>query len=315
MRFEQPLWLWLLLVVVALVAAYVLAQRRRSKYAVRFATLPMLEKVAPERPGWRRHAPALAFLAAIVVLTIAIARPVADIRVPRERATVVVALDISNSMAATDVAPNRFEVAKTAATEFVRNLPEQFNVGLVSFAGTATVVAPPSTDHLAAIDAIGNLRMSNSTAIGEAVLTSLQAVRSLDAAAAEDPPPARVVLLSDGGNTSGRPIDEGATAATEAGVPVSTIAYGTPEGTVTIEGRSVPVPADTESLRGLADATKGSFYSAESDEELRDVYSDLQSSIGWTTEEREITNLVAGIALAAALLAGLASLLWFSRLP
>ncbi|MGH3860747.1 VWA domain-containing protein, partial [Actinokineospora sp.] len=243
------------------------------------------------------------------------ARPVADIRVPRERATVVVALDISNSMAATDVAPNRFEVAKTAATEFVRSMPEQFNVGLVSFAGTATVVAPPSTDHQAAIDAIGNLRMSNSTAIGEAVLTSLQAVRSLDAAAAEDPPPARVVLLSDGGNTSGRPIDEGANAATEAGVPVSTIAYGTPEGTVTIEGRSVPVPADTESLRGLADATKGSFYSAESDEELRDVYSDLQSSIGWTTEEREITNLVAGIALAAALLAGLASLLWFSRLP
>lgn len=315
MKFEQPLWLWLLLVVAALVVAYLVAQRRRSKYAVRFATLPMLEKVAPRRPGWRRHAPALAFLAAMTVLTIAIARPVTDVRVPRERATVVVATDISNSMAATDVEPNRFEVAKQAATEFVNDLPEQFNVGLVSFARTANVVAPPSTNHQATVDAINGLTLTDSTAIGEAVMTSLQAVRSLDADAAEDPPPTRIVLLSDGGNTSGRPVEEAAQAATEAGVPVSTIAYGTPEGTVDIEGRSIPVPADTESLRGLAEATSGSFYAAESDEELRDVYSDLQSSIGWTTEEREITNLVAGIALAVALLAGLASLLWFSRLP
>ncbi|TCN44078.1 Ca-activated chloride channel family protein [Kribbella orskensis] len=315
MKFEQPLWLWLLLVVAALVVAYLVAQRRRSKYAVRFATLPMLEKVAPQRPGWRRHAPALAFLAAMTVLTIAIARPVTDVRVPRERATVVVAMDISNSMAATDVEPNRFEVAKQAATEFVNDLPEQFNVGLVSFARTANVVTPPSTNHQATVDAINGLTLTDSTAIGEAVMTSLQAVRSLDADAAEDPPPTRIVLLSDGGNTSGRPVEEAAQAATEAGVPVSTIAYGTPEGTVDIEGRSIPVPADTESLRGLAEATSGSFYAAESDEELRDVYSDLQSSIGWTTEEREITNLVAGIALAVALLAGLASLLWFSRLP
>jgi Ca-activated chloride channel family protein len=315
MRFEQPLWLWLLLVVAALVVAYLFAQRRRSHYAVRFATLPMLEKVAPKRPGWRRHAPALAFVAAMVVLTIAIAKPVADVKVPRERATVVVAMDVSNSMAATDVAPNRFEVAKEAATEFVQNLPEQFNVGLVSFARTANVVTAPSTNHQATVDAISGLTLADSTAIGEAVMTSLQAVRSLDADAATDPPPTRIVLLSDGGNTSGRPIEEAASAAKAAGVPVSTIAYGTPDGTVDIEGRSIPVPADTTSLQGLADATSGSFYSAESDEQLRDVYSDLQSSIGWTTEEREITNLVAGIALAVALLAGLASLLWFSRLP
>ncbi len=312
MRFEQPLWLWLLVLVAALVAAYLIAQRRRTKYAVRFATLPMLEKVAPKRPGWRRHAPAVAFLAALTVLSIAIARPVADIRVPRERATVLVAMDVSNSMAATDVAPNRFEVAKQAAEQFVEDLPEQFNVGLVSFARTATVVAPPSTNHQATVDAINGLQLSDSTAIGEAVMTSLQAVRSIDP---EDPPPSRIVLLSDGGNTAGRPIDEAAQAAEQAGVPVSTIAYGTPQGTVNLEGREIPVPADTQALQSLADATSGSSYAAESDEELRDVYSDLQSSIGWTTETREITNLVAGIALAAALLAALASLLWFSRLP
>ncbi|TCO46765.1 Ca-activated chloride channel family protein [Kribbella antiqua] len=312
MRFEQPLWLWLLVLVVALIAAYLIAQRRRSKYAVRFATLPMLDKVAPQRPGWRRHAPAVAFLAALTVLTIAIARPVADVRVPRERATVLVALDVSNSMAATDVSPTRFEVEKQAAVEFVQDLPEKFNVGLVSFARTATVVTTPSTNHQATVDAINNLALTDSTAIGEAVLTSLQAISSV---APDDPPPARIVLLSDGGNTSGRSIDEAAEAATQAGVPVSTIAYGTPDGTVNLEGRNIPVPADTEALKGLADATSGSYYAAESDEQLRDVYSDLQSSIGWTTEPREITNLVAGIALAAALLAALASLLWFSRLP
>jgi Ca-activated chloride channel family protein len=312
MRFEQPLWLWLLVLVAALVAAYLVAQRRRSKYAVRFATLPMLEKVAPQRPGWRRHAPAVAFLAALTVLTIAIARPVADVRVPRERATIVVAMDVSNSMAATDVAPNRFEVAQQAAVEFVEELPDKFNVGLVSFARTATVVTPPSTNHQATVDAINSLTLTDSTAIGEAVLTSLQAVRTIDP---EDPPPSRIVLLSDGGNTSGRPIEEAAEAAVQAGVPVSTIAYGTAEGTVNIEGRDIPVPADTEALQGLADATSGEYYAAESDEQLRDVYSDLQSSIGWTTEPREITNLVAGIALVAALLAALASLLWFSRLP
>jgi Ca-activated chloride channel homolog len=312
MRFEQPLWLWLLVLVVALIAAYLVAQRRRSKYAVRFATLPMLEKVAPKRPGWRRHAPAVAFLAALTVLTIAIARPVADIRVPRERATIVVAMDVSNSMAATDVAPNRFEVAQQAAVEFVQELPDKFNVGLVSFARSATVVAPPSTNHQATVDAINGLELTDSTAIGDAVLTSLQAVRTIDP---EDPPPSRIVLLSDGGNTSGSPIDEAAEAAVQAGVPVSTIAYGTAEGTVNIEGRDIPVPADTEALQSLAEATSGESYAAESDEQLRDVYSDLQSSIGWTTEPREITNLVAGIALAAALLAALASLLWFSRLP
>ncbi|WP_328523822.1 VWA domain-containing protein [Kribbella sp. NBC_00359] len=312
MRFEQPLWLWLLVLVAALVAAYLVVQRRRTKYAVRFATLPMLEKVAPKRPGWRRHAPAVAFLAALTVLTTAIARPVADVRVPRERATVLVAMDVSQSMAATDVAPNRFEVAKQAAVQFVQDLPAKFNVGLVSFAGTATVVATPSTNHQATVDAINGLQLSDSTAIGEAVLTSLQAVRSIDP---DDPPPSRIVLLSDGGNTAGRPIDEAAQEAKQAGVPVSTIAYGTPQGAVNLGGRAIQVPADTEALQGLADATDGSSYSAASDQQLRDVYSDLQSSIGWTTEAREITNLVAGAALAAALLAALASLLWFSRLP
>jgi Ca-activated chloride channel family protein len=315
MTFQQPMWLWLLLVAAALVAAYVVAQRRRSRYAVRFATLPMLERVAPTRPGWRRHLPAFAFLAALVVLTLAIARPVADVRVPRERATVIVAFDVSNSMMATDVSPSRMDVAKQAAVDFIQNMPEKFNVGLVSFARTATIVTRPTTDHEASAAALQSLTFNESTAIGDAVFSSLESISNFDAQSAEDPPPARIVLLSDGANTSGRPIAEAAEAARTANVPVSTIAFGTQEGTIELDGRSLPVPADEEALEGLATDTGGSFYEAASGDELSSVYADLESSIGWTTEPREITSMVAGVALAAAVLAGLFSLLWFARLP
>jgi Ca-activated chloride channel family protein len=315
MTFQQPLWLWLLVVAAALVVAYVFAQRRRSRYAVRFATLPMLERVAPTRPGWRRHLPAVAFLAALVVLTLAIARPTADVRVPRERATVIVAFDVSNSMMATDVSPSRLDVAKQAAVDFVQNMPEKFNVGLVSFARTATIVTRPTTDHAATASALQSLTVTESTAIGDAVFSSLESISSFDAQSAEDPPPARIVLLSDGANTSGRAIEDAAAAARTANVPVSTIAFGTPDGTIELEGRSIPVPADEAALEGLASDTGGTFYEAASGDELSNVYSDLESSIGWTTEPREITSIVAGVALAAAVLAGLFSLLWFARLP
>lgn len=315
MRFEQPQWLWLLLVAGALVVAYLFAQRRRSKYAVRFASLPMLESVAPTRPGWRRHLPAASFLAALGILTLAIAQPMADVRVPRERATVIVAMDVSNSMAATDVTPSRFDVAKSAAAEFVDELPERFNVGLVAFSGDANVMTTPSTDHQATMAAMDGLELEASTAIGEAVFTSLQSIATLDATAEDNPPPARIVLLSDGANTSGRPLEDAAAAASDADVPVSTIAYGTPDGAIDIDGRSISVPVDAEALQNVADATNGSFYTAESDDELRGVYEDLQSSIGWTTEEREITPQVAGVALGVAIVAGLTSLLWFARLP
>lgn len=315
MRFESPAWLWLLVVAAGLVVAYLIMQRRRSRYAVRFATLPMLSKVAPKRPGWRRHVPAAAFLTALVVLTLAIARPVTDVQVPRERATVIVALDVSVSMEATDVAPDRARVAKDAAAAFIENLPDQFNVGLVTFAGTATIASSPSRDHQAAIAAVRGADLSGGTAIGEAVFASLDAVSRVDAQAGEDPPPARIVLLSDGHNTMGRSPTAAATAANEAGVPVSTIAYGTQEGTIEIDGQQVPVPVDVEALDQLAQDTGGTSYTAETDTELRGVYDDLESSIGWTVEEREITTMVAGVALAVALLAGIGSLLWFSRLP
>jgi Ca-activated chloride channel family protein len=315
MRFLAAQWLVLLVAVAAMAVAYLLFQRRRSQYAVRFATLPLLEKVAPTRPGWRRHAPAVAFLLTLIALVLAIARPAAAVRVPRERATILVAVDTSVSMRATDVSPNRIDAAKEAARAFVDDLPEEFNVGLVSFSGAASVVVPPTTDRDAVATGIEALGLGERTAIGEAVYTALSSVESFDAEAATDPPPARIVLLSDGENTTGRSTEEAAAAAAEAQVPVSTIAYGTPDGTVEQDGRSIPVPVDAEALRQLAEVSGGASYAAESDQELRAVYDDIGSSIGWRTEHKEITTWVIALGLLSALVAGAASLLWFSRLP
>ncbi|MGL4178755.1 MAG: VWA domain-containing protein [Dermatophilaceae bacterium] len=340
MTFLSPWWLLLLVPVLALAVLYVVAQRRRSRYAVRFAALPMLDKVAPSTPGWRRHAPAVAFLLALVSLGLAAARPETEVRVPYDRATVIVAIDVSRSMEATDVDPNRLDAAREAARAFIGNLPDQFNVGVVTFAGSTSVLAAPSTDHEAVAAQLDRLTLADSTAIGEAVFTSLEQVASMASsqgdgdgdggsaggdggAAGEDggspgeaeAVPARIVLLSDGTNTRGRDPELAATAATEARVPVSTIAYGTPDGTIETEGQTVPVPVDAESLATLAESTNGQAYTAESGDELAAVYDDIGSSIGWRTEPREITPYLAALAALALLAAGAMSLRWFARLP
>ncbi|HEY0696545.1 MAG TPA: VWA domain-containing protein, partial [Micromonospora sp.] len=202
MTWESPQRLWLLLGVLGVTVAYVVMQRRRSRYAVRFTNLRLLDRVAPHRPAWRRHVPAGLFLAMLALLVVGFARPTAEIRVPRERATVVVAVDVSTSMLATDVEPDRLTAAKKAAHRFVDLLPREFNVGLVAFAGSAAVLVPAGTDREALHSGIDRLAEGTTgvqgTAIGEALSTSLEAVRSLDDQAAKDPPPARVVLLSDG---------------------------------------------------------------------------------------------------------------------
>ena len=315
MRFEQPLWLWPLVLVAALVAAYLVVQRRRTKYAVRFATLPMLEKVAPKRPGWRRHAPAASMLCAFALLGLAAARPEMEVRVPRENATVVVAVDVSNSMQATDVEPSRIEAASAAAIRFVKDLPDGFNVGIVTFSGRTTVLATPSTDRETAIAALGGLDLEGRTAIGEGVFTSLDAISTQARLSGETKVPAHVVLLSDGTNTAGRTPEEAAAAAREAGVPVSTIAYGTPDGVIEIQGQVVGVPVDEESLAELAEATDGRAYTAQSSDELNEVYDDIQSSIGWRMEPRDVTQYVSAIALVFGLIAAAMSLRWFARLP
>ena len=313
--FLAPGRLWALLAVAALAVGYVLLQRRRNAYAVRFAALPLLASVAPKRPGWRRHVPAAVLLLATVLLTTAWARPEADVQVPRERATVVVAIDVSLSMQATDVEPDRFAAAKESATDFVEGLPETFAVGLVSFSGGAAVEVPPTQDHPAVARGIDALALGPSTAIGEAVFAALSAVETVPGADGAPPPPARIVLLTDGTNTVGRDVALAAAAANDAGVPVSTISFGTADGVVDVQGEQVPVPVDVESMRQLAEATGGSAFTAESGEELREVYDDIGEQVGTTTERREVTDAVTGLGLALVLLAGAASLVWTSRLP
>src|SRR5690349_17548848 len=204
MTWLSPERLWLLLGVVALAVAYVVAQRRRSRYAVRFTNLKLLDRVAPKRPGWRRHLPAGAFLAMLGLLVVGFAQPQAEVRVPRERATVLVAVDVSRSMLAADVAPDRLSAAKEAARVFVEDLPEQFNVGLVGFAGQASVFVPPGTDRNQLGSGIDRLADGSAgqagTAIGDAIASALEQIRSVDSAAEQDVPPARVIVLSDGAN-------------------------------------------------------------------------------------------------------------------
>jgi len=321
----SPERLWLLAAVAALAVAYVVMQRRRSRYAVRFTNLKLLDRVAPKRPQWRRHVPAGLFLAMLGLLVVGFARPQAEVRVPRERATVLVAVDVSRSMLATDVDPDRLTAAKAAAREFVANLPEQFNVGLVGFAGTATVFVPPVTDRATVEAGIDRLAEGTTgragTAIGDAIATSLEAIRTLDAEADEDVPPARVVVLSDGANTAGQDPAEAAALATELGVPVDAISFGTASGTLggsalgggTGGGQAVPV--DGQTLQAVADATGGNYFEAGSADELRDAYADIGSSVGYETETQDVSARFIGIGLVLALLAALASMFWFARLP
>ena len=315
MTFLSPWWLLLLMPVALLAATYLAQHRRRSRYAVRFASLPMLERLVPRRPGWRRHTPPALMLLTFALLGLAAARPEMEVRVPREQATVIVTIDVSTSMEATDVEPNRLDAAAEAATSFVEELPEGFNVGVVTFSGRTAVRAAPSDDREATLIALQGLTLSGRTAIGEGVFTSLEQIAAMAVRAGTDKVPAHIVLLSDGSNTSGRTPEEAATASREAGVPVSTIAYGTPDGTIERQGRVVGVPVDEETLAELAADTDGRAYTAESNDELNAVYEDIQSSIGWRTEPREVTPYVSAIALLVGLVAALLSLRWFARLP
>ncbi|MUL40691.1 VWA domain-containing protein [Streptomonospora sp. PA3] len=315
MTFQSPGWLWLLLVLGALVAAYVVLQLRRRENTLRFTNLALLDRVAPRRAGWPRHIGAALFFLAVGVLIGAMARPAMPVEVPRERATIMVAIDVSPSMAANDVEPNRLTAAKESARGFVDALPDRFNVGLVAFSSTASVISSPTQDHQAVIDSIENLQMSPGTAIGEGVFTSLQSIRSFDEEAGQDPPPSAVVLLSDGENTSGRPITAAGRAASDIGVPVSTIAFGTGSAIIEINGEPVEADIDKAALERLAADTSGHFYEAQSESELSDVYDDIGSSLGSETVEREIVTrfVLAGLVLAVA--GAAASMVWGQRVP
>jgi Ca-activated chloride channel homolog len=318
MHFASPQWLLLLVGVAAALMAYVILQLRRKKYVTRFSNVALLSSVAPRRPGWRRHLTFGLLLIGLTVLTLGLAEPTAAVRVPRDRATVMVALDVSLSMKAQDVVPDRITAAKTAAKQFMDLLPPRINVGLVKFGGTASVVVPPTIDRESLKVAIDNLQLENSTAIGEAVFTCLDAINvfSRSTTAKDDKPaPARIVLMSDGANNRGRTPAEAAATARNAGVAVSTIAFGTDNGTLNIPGEgNAQVPVDKPTLRALAESTGGSFHTAATAGELQSVYKNIGSQIGYTTAQRIVSWRFLAIGLFFVLAAAVASLLWAGRL-
>jgi Ca-activated chloride channel homolog len=317
MSFQSPIWLLALLAVAVLVAVYVVLQLRRKAYAARFTNVALLGSIVPKRPGWRRHLAFGIVALGLAVLVVSLAVPSSEVRVPRERATVVMAVDVSLSMQARDIEPNRFEAMQTAAKEFVDVLPERINLGLVSFAGSATTVVPPTTDRPQVRNAIDNLQLAESTAIGEAVFTSLTAIQNFQTSlgeSGEEAPPARIVLLSDGYNTVGRDDTQAVDAAIAAGVPVSTIAFGTDYGTLDLDGETVPVPVDRATLEEIADETGGSYSEAASAAELEQVYADLGSQIGYTTEPKDISPWFVRGGVLVLLVGALMSLFWTNRL-
>jgi Ca-activated chloride channel family protein len=270
----------------------------------------------PKRPGWRRHLAFGLVALALAVLVVSLAVPSTRVKVPRERATVVMALDVSLSMKATDISPTRFQAMQTAAKKFVDLLPKQINLGLVSFSGTATTLVTPTTDHAQVRTAIDNLQLAESTAIGEAVFTALTDITNFQATlgSTRNAPPARVVLLSDGFNTVGRSDTQAIDAANAAHVPVSTIAFGTDYGTLDLDGETVPVPVDRPTLKKIADDTGGSFSAAASAGQLQQAYANLGSQIGYTTEPKDISPWFVRTGVFLALLGAVLSLLWTNRL-
>lgn len=314
-RFLEPWWLLAVLPVLAVAGAYVWRQLHRRTYALRFTNVELLRHLAPKGLGWRRHVAAVAFLLSLLALATGLARPAVDVDEPLERATVMLAIDVSLSMQADDVAPNRLSAAQEAAKQFVAELPETYNLGLVAFAKSANVLVAPTKDRSSVTSAIDGLVLAEATATGEAVFTCLDAIRLVPADGAQGAPPARIVLLSDGYRTAGRSIDEAAGAASAANVPVSTIAFGTDDGRVEIAGQQQRVPVDRVALAELAETTQGFFYEAASVTELKQVYQDMGSSIGFRTESREVTQWYVGVGLIFALAAAAMSLLWTSRLP
>jgi Ca-activated chloride channel family protein len=319
-RFLAPDRLLLLLLPLALAVGYAWLARRRRHHAVRLPTTRVLAAVSPRRPGWRRHGPAAVALLSLVLLVVALARPARDERVPREAAVVVLAVDVSASMTATDVAPSRIDAAVAAATEFVDDVPERFQLGLVAFDGRARVLATPTVDHGAVRAALQRLSPGEGTAAGDGIGAALDAVAaSLEAAGAEGGDgqdlPASIVLLSDGATTVGRSVESAAREAADAGVPVSTIAFGTDRGAVVVGGEVVPVPADREAMEAVADITGGTSAEAETAGELRDVYDDIGARVGSVVEEREIARAFLGVALVALFAAVAGSFVWSARLP
>jgi Ca-activated chloride channel homolog len=319
MTFAEPLVLLGLIALPLLAGWYLAEQRRRRAAAAAFAAPRLQPSVAPVRPRWRRHLPLAVLALALAALILAAAQPQRTVAVPVDRASIVLTTDVSGSMTATDLEPNRLVAAKRAARRFLGRVPARVNVGLVSFNQQARVLQSPSRDRQEMNAAIDSMTPSGGTATGEAIFASL---RSLDRRpnASGRRPPAAIVLLSDGSSTSGRDPLEAAREARRQGVRVYTVTLGTPEGTITVPRaepggtETVPVPPDPGSLQAIARTSGGRAFSAETATGLNEVYEQLGSQLSHKDEKRQVTSAFAGGGLILLLAAAGMSLRWFGRL-
>lgn len=321
-EFDHAERLWLLLAVAALIVAYVVVQRQRGRYALRFSDASLLDNVAPRRPGWRRHLVAVLFLATIGTTTAAFAGPHRDV-IPF-RATIILTIDTSLSMQATDVEPTRLDAAKQAALDFLTDVPESVDVGLISFDEFPVVQVAPTSNRSAVAAAVRGLELGPFTATGDAIVASVKALRDTGRPILDDAgePTSVVVLLSDGERTVGRFVDEAIAEAVDAQVQITTVALGTPFGEVEIEdpdnpGTTLlqPVPVDEVTMETVALATGGEFFSTDSFTDLAAVYRDIGTALGEEPVREDLHEHFLGFALATALLTATLSLLWFQRLP
>jgi Ca-activated chloride channel family protein len=351
MNFLAPILLAGLLLVPALLGLYLWAQRRRTRYAVRFTNLDLLANLAPRRPAWRRHVPPAIYLAAVAALVLGLARPTMVVATPREDATVLLTIDVSGSMQATDVSPTRLDAARSAAQSFIDQLPAGIRVGIVSFASRPVTLVSPTIDRGALKTALDSLSARDGTAMGDALMQTLDLAEKIQAdtgqaasptpsaspgasaspspnasptpgPAPADKPLVATILLSDGANSVGRaqPLEAAQRAAT-LGVPIYTIALGTPTGRVTVNdprtGQAVTldVPPDTATLAQIAEITNATAFDAATAQDLSAVYDNLQSRIGYVEQTQEVTAWFAAAALILVVAGAGLSALWFGRLP
>lgn len=311
--FLDPGRLWLLAIIPLLVAAYILLLHRKSSAGIRFTNTSVLAMVLPKQSQWLRHVTVALALLSLVTLIGAWARPNGVDKVPRERATVVLVIDVSQSMTATDVQPTRLAAAKTQAKAFAASLPAAYNVALVSLSGNPSVRVPPITDRSALDRAIDALEPQDGTAIGDSIKAALAALDQAPKGSDNSPAPGMIVLLSDGASNAGQaPLQEAQDAA-KRNVPVYTIAYGTDNGYVDLDGQRNRVPPDPATLTAIAQATKGHEYSADNVSQLKNAYRNIKSEVGYESRVKEITATAAGVGLVFALLAAVGALVLGAR--
>ncbi|TMG87956.1 MAG: VWA domain-containing protein [Betaproteobacteria bacterium] len=344
MTFLWPELLWLLLAIPALIGAYILLLRRKKKQVLRYASLGMVRDAMGAGQRFRRHVPPLLFLLALTALVVAVARPTATLTLPSQHETIILAMDVSGSMRAADVEPNRIGAAQAAARAFVADQPASARIGVVSFAATASVVQPPTRNRDDILAAIDRFQLQRGTAVGSGILVSLKTIFPdvefdlrgsnprddprgvpLDKAGASGKaapktvPPgsytsAAIILLSDGQTTTGPNPIEAARMAADRGVRIYTVGIGTPNGEILgSEGWSMRVRLDEESLKTIANVTHGEYFYASNAKDLKKVYESLNTRLALETRQTEITALLAAAAAVITLLAAFLSMLWFNR--